>query len=104
MRTFITSKNKYLSNDMKIFRTYSIPLNSLKMFTMQGLREPSPDAIDESEAVILATQWKSKYNRHREIETTSACKDELGLRIVSRNTTPPGLTQIVTRKYNEPHS
>ncbi len=27
MRMFITSKNKYLWNDMKIFGTYSIPLN-----------------------------------------------------------------------------
>ncbi len=27
MRMFITSKNKYLSNDMKIFGTCSIPLN-----------------------------------------------------------------------------
>ncbi len=27
MRMFITSKNKYLSNDMKIFETCSIPLN-----------------------------------------------------------------------------
>ncbi len=26
MRMFITSKNKYLSNDMKIFGTCSIPL------------------------------------------------------------------------------
>ncbi len=26
MRMFITSKNKYLSNDMNIFGTYSIPL------------------------------------------------------------------------------
>ncbi len=27
---FITSKNKYLSNDMKIFGTCSIPLRSIK--------------------------------------------------------------------------
>ncbi len=29
MRMFITSKNKYLSNDMKIFGTCSIPLKFL---------------------------------------------------------------------------
>ncbi len=29
MRMFIKSKNKYLSNDMKIFGTCSIPLNTL---------------------------------------------------------------------------
>ncbi len=28
MRMFITSKNKYLSNDMKIFETCSIPLSN----------------------------------------------------------------------------
>ncbi len=28
MRMFITSKNKYLLNDMKIFGTCSIPLNT----------------------------------------------------------------------------
>ncbi len=30
---FITSKNKYLSNDMKIFGTCSIPLNKIKLKT-----------------------------------------------------------------------
>ncbi len=30
MRMFITSKNKYLSNDMKIFGTCSIPLRFRK--------------------------------------------------------------------------
>ncbi len=30
MRMFITSKNKYLSNDMKIFGTCSIPLTNIK--------------------------------------------------------------------------
>ncbi len=33
MRMFITSKNKYLSNDMKIFGTCSIPLNLSYMYT-----------------------------------------------------------------------
>ncbi len=33
MRMFITSKNKYLSNDMKIFGTCSIPLiHVIKLF------------------------------------------------------------------------
>ncbi len=32
MRMFITSKNKYLSNDMKIFGTCSIPLTSPSLY------------------------------------------------------------------------
>ncbi len=34
MRMFITSKNKYLSNDMKIFGTCSIPLMSTGIWYM----------------------------------------------------------------------
>ncbi len=38
MRMFITSKNKYLSNDMKIFGTCSIPLTTL--YCMQYFKSP----------------------------------------------------------------
>ncbi len=33
MGMFITSKNKYLSNDMKLFGTFSVPL--IKIFSFQ---------------------------------------------------------------------
>ncbi len=41
---FITSKNKYLSNDMKIFGTCSIPLNLGKPINCEKVRnmEDSP--------------------------------------------------------------
>ncbi len=35
MRMFITSKNKYLSNDMKIFGTCSIPLSYVDHCTIR---------------------------------------------------------------------
>ncbi len=35
MRMFITSKNKYLSNDIKIFGTCSIPLTSYLTYRKQ---------------------------------------------------------------------
>ncbi len=36
MRIFITSKNKYLSNDMKIFGTCSIPLTFCGPLTLEN--------------------------------------------------------------------
>ncbi len=36
MRMFINSKNKYLSNDMKIFGTCSIPLSKPSLFHKQA--------------------------------------------------------------------
>ncbi len=39
MRMFITSKNKYLSNDMKIFGTCSIPLTYCLTFLEQKLEK-----------------------------------------------------------------
>ncbi len=40
MRMFITSENKYLPNDMKIFGTYSIPLISVMVSFLTHLHEP----------------------------------------------------------------
>ncbi len=39
MRMFITSKNKYLSNDMKIFGTCSIPLTLDKFLYVRCLND-----------------------------------------------------------------
>ncbi len=46
MRMFITSKNKYLSNDMKIFGTCSIPLIKEKNKTKK------------KQAKMLTKMWK----------------------------------------------
>ena len=47
------------------------------LLCLQGFREPSPDALDETEALILATQWKRKFHRHRMIEQSNAGTDDL---------------------------
>lgn len=63
-----------------------------------GFREPSPDALDETEALILATQWKHKFHRHWMIETSNVGTDDLGLKIVNRNTSAPALSQIMMQR------
>lgn len=68
---------------------------------LQGFREPSPEALDHSEALILATQWKRKFNRHRLIEASNAGVDNLGLKVVNRNTSAPALSQIMMQRWNQ---
>ncbi len=48
MRMFITSKNKYLSNDMKIFGTCSIPLNMIVNLAdkLEGAQMPGHHSIN----------------------------------------------------------
>ncbi len=55
MRMFITSKNKYLSNDMKIFGTCSIPLRGI-----------CPDQLDLTKAYIYGPLFSLTVNNHIE--------------------------------------
>ncbi|XP_013384611.1 catenin alpha-1 isoform X2 [Lingula anatina] len=65
---------------------------------VKGLRQPPPDAVDESQAVVLATQWKRKLTSHRRQEASIADMDELGLRMINRNTSGPALQEIFIRR------
>ena len=61
----------------------------------QGFRQPS-EASPESEAILLASQWKRKLARHQQLESCSPDVDDLGLRKVDRQKKKPGLNQIIS--------
>ncbi len=52
---FITSKNKYLSNDMKIFGTCSIPL--MEMYTQRNTFVSDPVSYSQS----FYKKWHTLY-------------------------------------------
>ena len=65
----------------------------------QGFDSPPADAaVDETEAVVLATQWSRKMAAFRELENSTAETDELGLRRVSKISPGPTLGHYVSRK------
>ena len=59
---------------------------------------PPKDAVDETEAVILATEWNRKMLHFRRKENCTAETDELGLRRVNRLSPGPKMGQFVSRK------
>ena len=64
----------------------------------QGLRQPQAEKVDATEAIVLAAQWKRKFERHRLLETSNATTDDLGLRKVDRKVKAPHLTQIMLQR------
>ena len=70
--------------------------SSLFIFKLQGLRQPPSGALDETEAIILATEWKRRVVEHRQQHTLQASKDALGLRKVTQCNGGPTLTQIMS--------
>ncbi|ELU13816.1 hypothetical protein CAPTEDRAFT_222105 [Capitella teleta] len=61
---------------------------------VKGLKQPPSDAIGDAEAVVLASKWRHRLDRHRAHETLTAATDSLGLRRVSHAQSGPVLTQI----------
>ena len=72
-------------------------LNQYKFCSLQGLQRPeSADSVDETEAIVLATQWRRRFNRHRLQEQSLTPTDRLGLRRVDRNQREPALSQLLS--------
>ena len=64
---------------------------------MQSFLEPPSEAHDETEAVVLATEWRQKLDIHRELELNSSLRDSLGLRKVDISSPTPSLGRIQTK-------
>jgi hypothetical protein len=65
------------------------------MLILQGLKSPEDAATDETESLVLATQWHRRFQRHRLMEYTTATVDQLGLRQISSQAQAPTLTNIM---------
>ena len=65
---------------------------------IQGLHQPPTEALDETETIVLATQWHRRFHRERHLQAVVAERDELGLRKMTHSPKSASLPHIMVDK------
>ncbi|XP_074663184.1 uncharacterized protein LOC141915516 [Tubulanus polymorphus] len=73
-------------------------LKAAESASVKGLHRPEKSDIDETEAIILATEWKWNLREHHQKEALNEEYDELGLRVINTTEQGPQLNDVFLQR------